>query len=120
MPNTPKMPRRAVFFDQLLKKRNALPGVESSGVVNPAPIEGWRGAMLVYIAVYDVKTLDELLAGFGLDWVALGLDDDAQRELVEHLLRTLQTLVLDPGSPPRSGDQVRAYLQRWLAPALRG
>src|SRR6266480_6123257 len=65
MPNTPKMPRRAVFFDQLLKKINALPGVESSGVVNPAPIEGWRGAMLVYIAVYDVKTLDELLAGFG-------------------------------------------------------
>jgi len=62
----------------------------------------------------------ELLAGFGLDWAALGLDDDAQRELVEHLLRTLQTLVLDPGSPPRSGDQVRAYLQRWLAPAVRG
>ena len=61
----------------------------------------------------------ELLAGFGLDWVALGLDDEAQRELVEHLLRTLQTLVLDPGSPPRSGDEVRGYLQRWLAPALR-
>lgn len=61
----------------------------------------------------------ELLSGFGLDWVALGLDDEAQRELVEHLLRTLQTLVLDPGNPPRTGDQVRAYLQRWLAPALR-
>jgi AcrR family transcriptional regulator len=61
----------------------------------------------------------ELLVGFGLDWVALGLDDEAQRELVEHLLRTLQTLVLDPGSPPRSGDEVRGYLQRWLAPALR-
>ena len=61
----------------------------------------------------------ELLAGFGLDWMALGLDDDGQRELVEHLLRTLQTLVLDPGNPPRTGDQVRAYLQRWLAPALR-
>jgi AcrR family transcriptional regulator len=62
----------------------------------------------------------ELLSGFGLDWVALGLDDEAQGELVEHLLRTLQTLVLDPGDPPRTGDQVRAYLQRWLAPALRG
>ncbi len=61
----------------------------------------------------------ELLAGFGLDWAALGLDDDGQRDLVEHLLRTLQTLVLDPGDPPRTGDQVRAYLQRWLAPALR-
>lgn len=61
----------------------------------------------------------ELLVGFGLDWGALGLDDEDQRELVEHLLRMLQTLVLDPGDPPRSGDEVRAYLHRWLAPALR-
>jgi AcrR family transcriptional regulator len=61
----------------------------------------------------------ELLASFGIDWAALGLDDSAQRDLVEHLLRMLQTLVLDPGNPPRNGDQVRAYLQRWLAPALR-
>jgi AcrR family transcriptional regulator len=61
----------------------------------------------------------DLLADFGLDWTALGLDDDAQRDLVEHLLRTLQSLVLDPGNPARTGDQVRAYLRRWLAPALR-
>jgi len=62
----------------------------------------------------------ELLAGFGLDFDRLGLDDRAQSELVEHLLRTLQTLVLDPGDPAKSGAEVRAYLQRWVAPALRG
>ena len=45
----PEDAQRAVFFDQLLKKINALPGVESSGVVNSAPIEGWQGATLVYI-----------------------------------------------------------------------
>lgn len=61
----------------------------------------------------------ELLAGFGIDWTELGLGETAQRELVEHLLRTLQSLVLDPGDPPRDGAQARAYLQRWLAPALR-
>lgn len=61
----------------------------------------------------------DLLGGFGIDWAALGLDDAGQRELVEHLLRTLQSLVLDPGEPARSGDELRAYLQRWLAPALR-
>lgn len=60
-----------------------------------------------------------LIAGFGIDWEALGWDEDRQRELVEHLLRTLQSLVLDPGDPPRSGAELRAYLQRWLAPALR-
>jgi hypothetical protein len=34
-------------------------------------------------------------------------------------LRTLQSLVLDPGDPVRSGSELRGYLQRWLAPALR-
>ena len=60
-----------------------------------------------------------LIAGFGIDWMALGWDEVRQRELVEHLLRTLQSLVLDPGDPARSGPELRAYLQRWLAPALR-
>jgi hypothetical protein len=27
--------------------------------------------------------------------------------------------VLDPGDPVRSGRELREYLQRWLAPALR-
>lgn len=61
----------------------------------------------------------DLLSGFGIDFAALGLDDEAQGALVEHLLRTLQSLVLAPGSPAKSGDEVRAYLQRWVAPALR-
>lgn len=60
-----------------------------------------------------------LLADFGVDWVGLGWDAERQRELVEHLLRTLQSLVLDPGDPVRSGAELRGYLQRWMAPALR-
>lgn len=60
-----------------------------------------------------------LIAGFGIDWEGLGWDETRQRELVEHLLRTLQSLVLDPGDPARSGAELRGYLQRWLAPALR-
>ena len=60
-----------------------------------------------------------LLAGFPVDWVAEGLDAGAQRELVEHLLRTLQSLVIDPGHPQRSPAELRAYLSRWVAPAVR-
>lgn len=60
------------------------------------------------------------LTSFPVDWTAIGPGDEAQAELVEHLLRTLQSFVLDPGEPGRSGPQLRAYLQRWLAPALRG
>lgn len=61
----------------------------------------------------------KLLAGFGIDWSEVGLAEADQLELVEHLLRTLQSFVLDPGEPARSGDELRAYLGRWVAPALR-
>lgn len=60
-----------------------------------------------------------LLSGFPVDWAAAGVDAGAQRELVEHLLRTLQSLVIDPGNPQRSPSELRAYLQRWIAPAVR-
>lgn len=60
-----------------------------------------------------------LLADFGVDWAGLGWAPEQQHELVEHLLRTLQSLVLDPGDPPRTGVELRAYLRRWIAPAVR-
>ncbi|HJQ42743.1 MAG TPA: TetR/AcrR family transcriptional regulator [Jatrophihabitantaceae bacterium] len=60
-----------------------------------------------------------LLSGFPVDWDEAGVGASAQRELVEHLLRTLQSLVIDPGHPERSPVELRAYLQRWIAPAVR-
>jgi AcrR family transcriptional regulator len=62
---------------------------------------------------------DKLLAGFGIDWSEVGLSEDERLELVEHLLRTLQSFVLDPGDPERTGEELRAYLRRWVAPALQ-
>lgn len=61
----------------------------------------------------------KLLAGFGIDWSEVGLAEADQLELVEHLLRILQSFVLDPGEPARTGDELRAYLDRWVAPVLR-
>ncbi len=61
----------------------------------------------------------KLLGDLGVNWSDVGLAEDDQLELVEHLLRTLQSLVLDPGDPPRTGEELRAYLRRWVAPALR-
>ena len=62
---------------------------------------------------------DKLLAGFGIDWSEVGLAEDERLELVEHLLRLLQTFFLDPGDPERTSEELRAYLRRWVAPALR-
>ena len=55
---------------------------------------------------------------FPVDWPALGFGDEDLDELVEHMLRLMQTFVIDPGTPPRTGPALRAYLMRWLAPAI--
>jgi len=55
----PEDAQRATFFDQLLKRIDALPGVELSSVVNSAPIEGWQGATLVYIEGRPVRNFAE-------------------------------------------------------------
>ena len=56
---------------------------------------------------------------FDVDWAALGFDDDELNELAEYLLRIIQSFVVDPGRPPRTGARLRDYLRRWVAPALR-
>lgn len=61
----------------------------------------------------------KILSDFGIDWSAFGLADDEQLELVEHLLRMLQSFFLDPGDPARTGEELRSYLRRWVAPALQ-
>lgn len=54
-----------------------------------------------------------------IDWDALGLVGSLFDEFLEHVLRTIQSLVLDPG-PQRNGRELREYLTRWLwAPVLQ-
>lgn len=55
---------------------------------------------------------------FDVDWAAAGFDDADLDELAEYLLRIIQSFVVDPGRPPRTGAELRAYLRRWVAPAL--
>jgi AcrR family transcriptional regulator len=53
-----------------------------------------------------------------VDWPALGLDDERLDELVEHLIRVTQSMIVVPPHPPRTGDELRGYLRRWAVPAL--
>ena len=53
-----------------------------------------------------------------IDWNALGYTESALDELVEFLLRMIQSMVVAPPEPPRTGAQLRAYLRRWIGPAL--
>lgn len=59
-----------------------------------------------------------MLRRFDVDWARLGFADSDLDELAEHLLRTLQSFVIDPGRPPRRGVALRDYLRRWVAAAL--
>jgi AcrR family transcriptional regulator len=56
---------------------------------------------------------------FDVDWVGVGFTDADLDELAEHLLRIIQSFVIDPGRPPRTGDELRAYLRRWVGAAIR-
>lgn len=56
---------------------------------------------------------------FDIDWMALGFTDDDLDELAEHLLRIIQSFVVDPGRPPRKGAELRDYLRRWVGGAIR-
>ena len=59
-----------------------------------------------------------MLGRFDVDWAEHGFTDADLDELAEHLLRIIQSFVLDPGRPPRKGTKLRRYLRRWVAPAL--
>ncbi|OFJ53192.1 TetR/AcrR family transcriptional regulator [Mycolicibacterium grossiae] len=52
---------------------------------------------------------------FDVDWAGLGFTDRDLDELAEHLLRTIQSFVIDPGRPPRTGQALRDYMRRWVA-----
>jgi AcrR family transcriptional regulator len=56
---------------------------------------------------------------FDVDWAGLGYSDADLGELVEHLLRVIQSFVIDPGRPPRQGAELRRYLRRWVGGAVR-
>lgn len=54
-----------------------------------------------------------------VDWAHYGVSDEQLAEFTEQVVRTIQSFMLDPGSPPRKDAQLRAYLDRWLAPGVR-
>lgn len=65
-----------------------------------------------------IKFGHSMLARLPVEWTQYGLDDAGRSDLVEYLLRILQSFMIDPGRPPRTGEGLRAYLRRWVAPVL--
>lgn len=59
-----------------------------------------------------------MLHSFDIDWEQHGFDDVGLDELNEFCLRVLHSFLADPGRPPRSGDDLRRFLVRWIGPAI--
>lgn len=53
-----------------------------------------------------------------VDWELHGFDTAALRELAEMTLRTVQSILIDPGQPQREGLTLRRFVARWLGPAI--
>jgi AcrR family transcriptional regulator len=53
-----------------------------------------------------------------IDWAAMGYTEETLDELVEFLLRIIQSMVIAPLEPPRSGTELREFLRRWITPAI--
>ena len=60
-----------------------------------------------------------ILQRFAVDWAAAGFTDGKLDELLEFMLRVLQSLIVDPGRPARTGANLRSFLQDWIAPSVR-
>lgn len=53
-----------------------------------------------------------------IDWAAHGFSGRQMDDLVEYLLRMIQSMVIAPSDPPRRGAQLRDYLRQWIGPVL--
>ncbi len=65
-----------------------------------------------------LRFANSMLRRLDVDWAAAGFTGDDIDELAEYLLRVLQSFILDPGRPPRRGEQLRRYLRRWVGSAV--
>lgn len=59
-----------------------------------------------------------LLQHTGIDWDALGYRGSDFDDLVEYLLRIIQSMVLVPPHPPRTASELRAMLRHWIGPVV--
>jgi AcrR family transcriptional regulator len=53
-----------------------------------------------------------------IDWAAMGFSGERFDDLVEFLLRMIQSMVIAPSDPPRTGIALRDYLRQWIGPVV--
>ena len=60
----------------------------------------------------------DILRRVPVDWSQIGVEDEELDGLAEILMRLFVSFLQYPAEPPRSADELRALVRRWLGPAL--
>jgi len=60
-----------------------------------------------------------MLQRFPVDWDAAGITDADLDGLAELIMRLITSLLEHPATSARGDDELRGWLERWIAPALR-
>lgn len=84
-------------------------------VMQPGKASAFAAGVTSEMAISFGRSILERL---NVDWSAAGFSGHSLDELAEFMLRTLQSFILDPGGPDRHGAELRAFLNRWVAPAV--
>ncbi|SPM37797.1 TetR family transcriptional regulator [Mycobacterium rhizamassiliense] len=71
--------------------------------------------MVMPAAVARSRTM---LQNTQINWAALGFTGARFDDLVEFLLRMIQSMVIAPSDPPRTGAALRDYLRLWIGPVM--
>ncbi|OMC31180.1 TetR family transcriptional regulator [Mycobacterium sp. GA-1841] len=84
-------------------------------VLQPGKASAFTAGVTSDVAVEFGKSI---VQRFDIDWPAAGFDGHKLDELVEFMLRTLQSFIIDPGGPARRDAGLRTFLRDWIAPAV--
>ncbi len=69
-------------------------------------------------AAFDLGA--QMLRSLPVDWEAVGVGEDDFEGLAELTMRLMVSFLQHPPTTPRSPEDLRGYVHRWLGPALAG
>ena len=93
-----------------------LPSDPRIGLLLEADDQGLVGRGVTSTMAFDLGV--GVLRSIDVDWASVGVLDDDFDTLAELVMRLMVSLLQHPPATPRTPDEVREFLRRWLGPAL--
>jgi AcrR family transcriptional regulator len=105
-----------VFTESVLFSLREIPKDPRIGILLEADDQSLFGHGVT--SAVGVELGSRILRNLSLDWSAFGIDDDELDDLAELMMRLMVSFLQHPPATPRSPDELRAFVGRWLQPAL--